>query len=233
MARSYFPKPTNRSNTALPGQGSISDKTIYSSIVAAQGGSSAARAFTTAQSAAIVRFMGSGIAPTEAHHLLNDWHSTNLEKPSEVAGSIGDARIRGISVQCEVAGPLNAGSFTTYGMTPQDLCEFLSKVYCKFYIGGNEEIVAPVSHFPAAGGPAGTVFCAAAATTSGMATNGSSMVGGRKLKIALPLGQTDLVSMQFACGNGSSLVFFVTTGVGQSSLVTTFLSVFARKDVRA
>ena len=149
-----------------------------------------------------------------------------------MAGAIGNSRIRGISVQCEVARPLAAGSFGTYGMTPADLCEFLAKVYCKFYIGGNEEIVAPVSHFPAMGGPAGTVFCAAAATATGVLTNGSSMVGGRKLKIALPLGQTDLVSMAFACGNGSTLTFSVTSGVGQSSLVTTFLSVFAKKDVR-
>jgi hypothetical protein len=149
-----------------------------------------------------------------------------------VAGSIGDARIRGISVQLETAKPLAAGGFGTYGMTPADVVEFLSKVYCKFYVGGNEQIVAPVGHFPAAGGPQGSVFCAAAATATGVLSNGNAILGGRRLKVAIPLGQTDLISMQFACGNGSTLVFSVTTGVGQSSLVTTYLSAFTRGDVR-
>jgi hypothetical protein len=232
MARSFFPAPKFRSNTALPGYGNVADKTIYSSIVAGHGGGAAQRAFTVGISGAIVRFMGAGIAPTEAHHLLHDYHSTNLEKPSEVAGSIGDARIRGISVKLETARPLAAGGFGTYGMTPADVCEFLSKVYCKLFVGGNEQIVAPVDHFPAAGGPQGVVFTAAAATATGMASNGNSLLGGRKLKVAIPLGQTDLVSMQFSCGNGATLTFSVTTGVGQASLVTTYLSAFTRGDVR-
>ena len=233
MARAFFPKPTFRSNTALPGVGNVADKTIYSSIVAAHGGSAAARAFTVGQSGAIVRFMGAGIAPTQAHHLLHDFHSTNLEKPSEVAGNIGDARIRGISVQLETAKPMGVGNWDVFGMTPQDVCDFLSKVYCKLYIGGNEQMVAPVSHFPAAGGPSGSVFVTANGTSTGVMNNGNALLGGRRLKVALPLGSTDLISMMFACGNGSALSFFVQAGVGQSSLVTTFLSAFTRGDVRA
>ena len=233
MARAFFPAPKFRSALAVPGVGNISDKMVYSSIVAGHGGGSGARAFTVPMSGAIVRMMGAAIAPTETHHLLHDFHSTNLEKPSEMAGSIGDARIRAIAVKLENARPLAAGSFGTYGMTPADVCEFLAKIYSRFYVGGNDQITTPVSQLPAAGGPNGTVFCAAAGTATGIVSNGSSILGGKRLRVPIAIGQTDLISMLFQSGNGSTLTFAVTTGVGQASLVTTYLSAFTRSDVRA
>ena len=234
MARSMLPGTKFRSQTAAQNIGDICDKVIYSSIVAGHGGGAPAKAFTVPQGQAIARMMGSGIAPTEAHHLIHDYHSTNMEKAAEVAGSIGSAAVRGISVQLEVAKPLPATLFGTFGATPQDVCDFLSKVFCQFRIGGKDMISGPVTIFPSQGGPNGSTSIAVGPLFTGSMTNGSNISAGqgRRLKIPIQVDQTDIISMVFQGGNGATLVFAVTSGVGQATLVTTLLSAFTRGEVR-
>ena len=229
--RAALPGTRYRAAANPSGQGDVIDQSIYGAIVVAHGGGvSATKAFTKAIGDPInVMAALTGIAPTETHHTQHDLHSTNLTKQGEV-GAIGDAAIRNIALDIEQAAPLASGAFSTYGMTPADVVEFMTKIYCKFMVAGLVKHQGSVKHYPCSNGAAGAVALGTTASTttkvSGLVNNGP--MGGRRIKVPLQVGAGETIAMEFTGGHSAALVFSVTSGVGQASLVTTVLSAFTR-----
>jgi hypothetical protein len=235
MTQAYIPR-SFRSATALEGESDVRDDMIYSSLVICHGGSSQQKMFTVPQGQTIPKMAGVGIAPTEAHHLIASELTTNQDKAGELGSSLGDAAVRSISLNLEQAAPLAAGTFGTYGATPLEVAEFMSKTFFQFKVGGKVMIQGPVGQFPASGGIAGSTSVSTTVTNttkvSGFAQNGQSLMGGRRIKVPIQIARNDVVVGVLGLPNGAAYSFSVQSTVGQATLVTCVLGAMVRGDVR-
>lgn len=227
-----FPDPRFRSPTAVGGKSGGRDENIYSALVVGHGGSGTQKLFTVPEGQAIPRLMGAGIAPT-AQHLLNHTKlTTNLGKAGEVGSAIGELSIRSIGVGFETGYYDSSGVLNTYGFGQQEVSEAMAKTFIIFRISGTKQIEGPTQFFPAPGAVAG-----AAASTKNNANNSYLNNGwpgsGRRLKVFLPAARTDQIEVEFGTAGGVSLVFSITSGVGQSSLVWCNLWCGVMADARA
>lgn len=232
MPQMLFSDPRFRSGTAVPGKSGGRDENIYSAIVVGYGGSGTQKLFTVPEGQAIPRLVGSGIAPT-AQHLLNHTKlTTNLGKAGEVGSAIGELSIRSIGIGWEQAYVDTNGLINTYGFGQQEAAEVMAKTYMIFRISGTKQIEGPTSFFPAPG----ALFGSSSSTENGQTVSflGNGWPGGgRRLKVFLPADRTDQIEVEFGTAGGVSLVFSVTTGVGQSSLLWCNLWCGVMADARA
>lgn len=235
MSQALIPR-SYRSATALDGESDVRDDLIYSSVILGHGGGSQQKMFTVPQGQAIPKMVGTAIAPTELHHLTHSELSTNQDKAGEFGSSIGDAAVRSISLVLEQALPKADGTFGTYGATPHEAAEFLAKTYFQFKVGGKVMTQGPVGQFPSSAGLAGGMALSTTVTAttkvSGFAQNGAALLGGRRLKIPVAIARNDVVVGLVGLPNGATYSFSVTTGVGQSTMLTCVLGSLVRGDVR-
>jgi hypothetical protein len=233
-----------RSPTAVAGQGDYRDIFVYSSIIAAYGGTGTQRAFTAGIGQAIPAMKGSSITLAAVHHLTHSKLTTNLSKSGEVGADNGDVAVRAVGIQIEPApikGTTGAAwtitGYDTYGATPQDVAEFCNKVSFELKVGGKSQITGPVTLFPGMGALAGAVSVATTANnverSAGLLANGSSISGGKKFyKFPISIARNDVLVGEFEAANGSTLGFVTTSGAGQETLVTVVLGCLTRGDVR-
>jgi hypothetical protein len=164
-------------------------------------------------------------AQTESHQLTHSELTTNLEKAGELGAAIGDASVRSISLILEAASPKSNGTYGTFGATPADVADVLSKCYFQFKVGGKVMTQGPVWSFPASGGLSGGVAATANNATRGIASNGSLMRG-RNLKVPVQIARNDTVGGVIGTGNSASLV------MENPALLTCLLGALVRGDVR-
>jgi len=232
MSQMLFPDPRFRSPTAAAGQSGGRDENIYSAIVVGNGGAGTQKLFTVPEGQAIPRLVGAGIAPT-AQHLLNHTKlTTNLGKAGEVGSAIGELSIRSIGIGFETGYYDANGVLNSYGFGQQESSEVMAKTFMIFRISGTKQIEGPTNFFPAPGALFGGVSTTTTSKTVSFLNNGWPN-GGRRLKVFLPAARTDQIEVEFGTGGGVTLVFSVTTGVGQSSLVWCNLWCGVMADVRA
>lgn len=239
-----LPGPSFRSPTALAGQGDYRDIFVYSSIVAAYGGTGTQRAFTAGIGQAIPAMKGSSITLAAVHHLTHSKLTTNLSKSGEVGADNGDVAVRSIGIQIEpapikgtTAAQWTAVGYDDYGATPQDVAEFCNKVSFELKVGGKAQITGPVTLFPGLGGMVGGVSLSTTANNVnralGLMANGSVISGGKKFyKFPISIARNDVLVGEFEAANGSTLGFVYTSGAGQETLVTVVLGCLTRGDVR-
>lgn len=227
-----LPDARFRSPTAVEGKADMRDENIFSSIILGHGGAGQQKAFTVPQGQAIPRLVGSGIAPTAAHLLTHSELTTNLTKAGEAGSALGDFSIRAIGINFENAYvTASTGALNTYGMGQQEVNDTLSKTFFQLKIAGKKQIEGATFMFPASGGAYGAV------TTTGNATTVSQVNNGwpgalRRLKLPILVARTDTIEGVFGVAGSSSLVYSVTSGVGQSSLVWFNLYSLVKGDVR-
>jgi hypothetical protein len=234
LNKAVLPKGA-KSPTSLAGKSDIRDEIIYSSLVVAHAGTGQQKLFTVPQGQAILRMAGTGIAPTQVHHLVMSELTTNLEKAGEFGAGLGDASVRSISLCLETAAPLAAGGYAVFGATPQEVCDVLGKSYFQFKVGGKVMTQAPVFAFPASGGANGVVGISTtnnASTVATGVTGNGNLYGGRKLKVPIQIGRNDTVVGVIGTGNSAAYAFSVQANVGQSTLLTCLLGTALRGDVR-
>jgi hypothetical protein len=233
-----FPK-TAMSATAAKGKVSIIHDVIFSSIVVAYGGSSQQKLFTVPQGQSILAMKGSTMTITEAHQTTHTEMTTSQEKAGELGTGIGDVSVRGISVVFEAAPPLydstNKGSFATYGATPQEVAEALSKMYMQFKIGGVIASQGPLWVFPQFNGFSGGMSISStkndAVKVTGFGSNGP-MAGWPRKRIPLQIARNDTIAAVVNTANGASLVHSVSSTPGQPYLLYCCLDSLIRGDVR-
>lgn len=228
-----LPDARFRSPTAVDDKADMRDENIYSSIVVGSGGAGTQKLFTVPQGQQIPRLVGAGIAPTAAHLLTHDVHSTNLTKAGEAGSSLGDFSIRALGISFENAWYDSSGVPNTYGMGQQEVNEMLSKTFFRLIIAGKKQIEGSTDMFPAYGGVYGSVSTTEATVTVSQVNNGWPGTN-RRLHRKLPIlvARTDTIEGVLGVAAGASLLFSVTTGVGQSSLVKCCLTSSVKGDVR-
>lgn len=235
MSQALIPR-SYRSATALDGESDVRDDLVYSSLILGHGGGSQQKLFTVPQGQQIPRMVGTGITPTEVHHLTHSELSTNQDKAGEFGSSIGDAAVRSISLVLEQAIPLAAGGYGTYGATPHEAAEFLSKSFFQFKVGGKVMTQGQVGQFPSSAGIAGSTGISTTqnvtTVVTGFAQNGSALLGGRRLKIPVQIARNDVVVGIVGLPNGATYSFSVQAREGQATMLTCVLGCLVRGDVR-
>jgi hypothetical protein len=231
-AKLLLPDARFRSPTAVEGKADMRDENIYSSLVIAHGGAGQQKVFTVPQGQAIPRLVGAGIAPTAAHQLTHSELTTNLTKAGEAGSALGDFSVRGIGITFETgyydgSGVLNGN----YGMGQQEVNETLSKTFFQLKIAGKKQIEGATFMFPASGAAYGGISTSEATVTVASMNNGWPGAL-RRLKLPVLVARTDTIEGIFGVAASSSLVFSVTTGIGQSSLVWFNLYSLVKGDVR-
>lgn len=228
-----LPDPRFRSPTAVGDKSDGRDENIYSALVIAHGGAGQQKVFTVPQGQQIPRLVGAGIAPTAAHQLTHSELTTNLSKAGEAGSAIGDFAIRGLGITFEngwyaaADGVLNGN----YGMGQQEVYDTLSKTFFQLKIAGKKQIEGATFMFPATGAGYGGVSTTEATVTVSSLNNGWPG-SSRKLKLPILVARTDTIEGVFGVASSSALVFSVTTGIGQSSLVWFNLHSIVGGDVR-
>lgn len=228
-----LPDARNRSATAVDDKADMRDENIYSSIVVGFGGAGTQKLFTVPQGQAIPRLVGAGIAPTAAHLLTHDVHSTNLTKAGEAGSALGDFSIRAIGLTFENGWYDASGVLNTYGMGQQEVMEMQSKTFFRLLIAGKKQIEGSVDMFPAYGGTYGGISTTETTVTVSTVTNGWPGTN-RRLHRKLPIlvARTDTIEGVLGVASGASLTFSVASGVGQSSLARCNLTSSVKGDVR-
>jgi len=228
----------NRSSTAVDDKADMRDENIYSSIVVGFGGAGTQKLFTVPQGQAIPRLVGAGVAPTAAHLLTHDVHSTNLTKAGEAGSALGDFSIRAIGVGFESGWYDDEGVLNTYGMGQQEVMEMQSKTFFRLLIAGKKQIEGSIDMFPAYGGVYGGISTTTTAVTVSTVTNGWPGTN-RRLHRKLPIlvSRTDTIEGVLGVAAGATLTFSVAgtpqePSVGQCSLVRCNLTSNVKGDVR-
>lgn len=226
------PAPTFRSPTAVENQSDLLDQNVYSSLVVANGGGGTQRVFSVATGGVIPGMIGSSTATTNAHQQNYSDLTTNLTKPGELGSAIGEGAVRAIGITIEAAAyTLSSGAARPFGATQFEVADILSKLSFEFRIGAKRQIVGPVSAYPGFGGVSGGISTTGNATTVSTAANGQ-IGSGRRLKYPVEVARNDTIEGIFTTGNGSTLAFSVTTGVGQPTLLWVNLLTTVAGDVR-
>jgi hypothetical protein len=110
----------------------------------------------------------------------------------------------------------------------------LSKTFFQLKIAGKKQIEGATFMFPATGAGYGgmSVGGTNANTLIGSTLNNGWPGASRKLRLPILVARTDTIEGVFGVAGSSSLVFSVTSGIGQSSLVWFNLISLVGGDVR-
>jgi hypothetical protein len=236
-----LPDASLRSPTAVPNKSDMRDENVLSAGLLQHGANGTLSMFTVPRGQPIPRLAGAGItAPTSAHQTTYTELTTNLTQAGQTGSGIGDISVRSIGVTIEngyysgAAIATNQG-LNAYGAGSQEVSEILGKCFFQFLVAGKLQVQGPAFLFPAHG----AVFGGAAVATTAAAT--SAVVGsqnngwpgaGRRLKLPILVARTDVLEGRFGVAGGDSLVFSVTTGVGQPVLVWANLQAAVKGDAR-
>lgn len=211
------------SATAQPGGADIRTDHAYSAVIVAHGATGPNTTFTVAKGGAIPEMKGSAItATTNGHQTNHDFHTTNFQQPSSLGQALGDMAIDDVGLTLESAYVTSStGALNTYGAGQQELTECLTKVWFKLSISSKPYIIGTAWMFPSLGGPFGSISTTGNAVTAAIATNG--FPGASRTALAVPIlaERGDTISGDVGIGNGSSLTFSVTSGVGQPCILWT------------
>ncbi len=181
MARSYLPAGP-RSATAVPGTTDKRDENIYSAALLQNTGAGSVSLFTVPKGQAIPFIRGTSVASTNAWQLTHGDHTTNLEKAGELGDGIGDAGIRGLSLNVEQAGVLpltsqgggnTSAQLDAYGATAYELMDLQRKCSYELRISKKPMFKSPFFAFPGVGGVAGSVSTTTSNTVRDISTNGA------------------------------------------------------------
>jgi hypothetical protein len=235
-----LPDPRFRSPTAVGDKSDGRDENIYSALVIAHGGAGQQKVFTVPQGQSIPRLTGAGIAPTAAHQLTYTEVTTNLTKAGEAGSAIGDFAVRALGITFEAgwfspaAAAVNGGLNGNYGMGNQEVFETLSKTFFQLKIAGKKQIEGATFMFPCTGAGYGGISVGGtnANTLIADSLNNGWPGASRKLRLPILVARTDTIEGVFGVAGSSSLVFSVTSGIGQSSLVWFNLISLVGGDVR-
>lgn len=231
MSKLLLPDARFRSPTAVEGKADMRDDNIYSSLVVGYGGAGQQKVFTVPQGQAIPRLVGAGIVPTAAHQLIHSEGTTNLTKAGEAGSAIGDFSIRGLGINFENAWYDTNGALNTYGMGQQEVNETLSKTFFQLKIAGKKQVEGATFMFPASGGAFGSISSTETSVTVSQVNNGWPGAL-RRLKLPILVARTDTIEGVFGVDGSANLVYSVSTGVGQCSLVWINLYSLVKGDVR-
>lgn len=222
-----------RSATAAPGYEDVRDDEIYSAGVLQYGGQSEMSLFTVPKGQSIPYLRGSAItATTNGWQALYSDLTTNLAKAGELGSGIGDVAVRTVFATIEQAGySASTGAYTTYGATPWDVQDILSKCYLKLKVGQKVYIQGQLFRFPAGGGAYGSI--STTQTGVSMGTVGNGLPGrGRPLKMPIVIERTDTLEAIIGVAPNSSLVTSTASGTGQPTLLWINLASNVGGDVR-
>lgn len=228
-----FPDASQRSPTAVAGKSDLRDLNVYSSAVVAHGGGGVIQTFTQPRGAAIPELISSTLtATTNPHQQKYTELTTNITQAGQFGSALGEGSVRGIGLDIENAYvTASTGALNTYGAGQQEVSEIMAKMFFRLLIGGKNQIETAVRHLPAAGGINGNTFTTANAATVSVLGNG--LPGSwRSLKVPILIARTDTVVGDLGVAGGSTLVFSVTTSVGQPTLVWAVLKTAIKGDAR-
>jgi hypothetical protein len=222
-----------RSATAAPGYEDIRDDEIYSAGVLQYGGQSEMSLFTVPKGQAIPYLRGSAITAT-----TNGWQSlysdltTNLAKAGELGSGIGDVAVRAVFATIEQASyNSSTGVYTSYGATPWDVQDILSKTYLKLKVGQKTYIQGQTFRFPSGGGAYGSISTTQTGVSMGVVGNGVPGRG-RPLKMPIVIERSDTLEAIVGVAPNSSLVLSTASGTGQPTLLWINLASNVGGDVR-
>jgi hypothetical protein len=233
MAIALIPDSRFRPQTAMAGETDVRDDLIYGAIVVGGGASGTGKLFTVPQGQAIPQMKSSSYTATaQAHQMVHSELTTNLEKAGEFGSGLGDAAVRGISLCLETATISSAGAYGTFGAQPLDVAEFLAKTFFQFKVGQKVMTQGPSLSFPAWGGVNSSCSTTANAAMNGFALNGNALLGGRRIRIPIQIGRTDIVVGVLGFGNSASLTGSAGATYGSPFLVWCLLNVLLGADVR-
>lgn len=211
------------SATAAPGSADIRTDNAYSAVIVANGATGPNTTFTVAKGGAIPEMKGSSInATTNAHQTNHDFHTTNFQQPSALGQSLGDMAIDDVGLTLESGYVTSSsGALNTYGAGQQELTECLTKLWFKLSISSKPYVTGVMWMYPALGGPFGAISTTGSQVTAAIATNGN--LSSPRLQLAVPIlaERGDTITGDVGVGNGSALVFSVTSGVGQPCILWT------------
>ena len=233
MAVALLPDARFRPQTAMPDDTDVRDDVVYSALVVANGasgnGGGSNKMFATPQGQPIPE-MTTATATNQQHQMKYTDLTTNLQTASIFGSGLGDAAVRGISLTLEAAGIANDGTYNAYGACPIDVIEFLAKASFKFTVGNKVMTQGPCFTFPSWGGPQASIATVATGMMNGVASNGNSLLGGRRIRIPIKISRQDVVT-----GEVNFAAAFVGTNsatYGQPFLVWSILNVLLGADVR-
>lgn len=236
-----LPDASLRSPTAVPDKSDMRDENVLSAGVLQHGANGSLSMFTVPRGQPIPRLAGSGItAPTSGHQTTYTELTTNLTQAGQTGSGIGDISVRSIGITIENAYYSGAAIATnqglnTYGAGAQEVAEILAKTYFQFLVAGKLQVQGPSFLFPAHGAQFGgsSLATTANATSALAATVNNGWPGaGRRLKLPILVARTDVLEGKLGIAGGTSLVFSVTTGVGQPVLVWANLQAAVKGDAR-
>lgn len=223
-----FPDARGRSSTAVPGKAAVRDDHVYSAIVLAHGGTGQQKIFTNPQGQSIPSLKGSSITVAQVHQLTYTEITTNLTQAGQLGNAIGDAAIRAIGISIEQAGFNNSsGAINAWGATQLEVTDIASKVFFQFKNSSSIQTQGPVWAYPAAG----AIYGNSVVTASSLAANGPNGLP-RKLRLPILVSRTDNLEGVVGVAGSASLVFGVTSGAGQATLLTCMMHVLVKADVR-
>lgn len=239
MARSYLPAGP-RSATAVPGTTDKRDENIYSACLLQNTGAGSVSLFTVPKGQQIPFLRGSSAASTNAWQVTHGDHSTNLEKAGELGDGIGDAGIRGLSLNVEQAGILpltlqgggsTSGQIDAYGATGYELMDMQRKCSFEFRVSKKPMFKSPFFAFPSVGGVTGTISSVASNTVRDISTNGSP---GRirRLMTHIMASRRDTLEGVFSVVGGAQLLTRTGGADGCPSLLWCVLPSTIRGDAR-
>lgn len=235
MPQMLLPDARGRSPTAIDGKSALRDDQVYSSIVAAYGGSGVTKAFTVPQGQNIPQLKGSAITVSATHQLIHTELTTNLTKAGEAGSSIGDFSVRRIGIDFEQAyytpSGGTAGVQNAYGAGQQEMAELLAKTWFQLKIAGTKQQEGATRMFGSAGGMTGSISNTGNATVVAAPSNGNPG-NMRVLQTPILVGRTDTIEGVFGVAGSASLAFSTASGQGNSTLVWFTLRSDIAADVR-
>lgn len=227
-----LPDSSQRSPTAVRGKSDMRDDNVYSAIVLQHGGSGVQSIFSNPRGQAIPRLAGSAITvPTSGHQVTYTEVTTNISQAGQLGAAIGDASFIGFGATIEPAYYTAAGVLNTYGAGQQETSEILNKTFFQMKTAGKKQIEGPMFAFPAGGGMTGSISTTGNAATVATATNGIPGTM-RRLKLPILVARQDTLEGIVGVAGGDSLVFSVTSGIGQPVLVTVLIRALVAGDAR-
>lgn len=228
-----LPDASQRSPTAVNGKSDMRDDNVYSAIVLQHGGQGSQSIFTNPRGQSIPRLNGGAITvPTSGHQTTYTEVTTNISQAGQLGAAIGDASFIAFGATIENGYYTSAtGALNTYGAGQQEMSEILNKCFFQMKVAGKKQIEGPVFAFPAAGGQVGGISTTANAATVSTGQNGTVGMT-RRLKLPILVARQDTLEGIVGVAGGDSLVFSVTTGIGQPTLLTFVIRALVAGDAR-
>ncbi|MBP6479882.1 MAG: hypothetical protein KA310_03450 [Pseudomonadales bacterium] len=231
MGRSYLPAGP-RSATAVPGTTDKRDENIYAAGVLQNSANGSMSLFTVPKGQPLPFLRGTSTATTNGWQTLNQDHTTNLEKAGELGDGIGDAAIRGLSLNCEQAGFLPAaGTLDAYGATSYELMDLQRKCSFEFRVSKKPMFKSPFFAFPGVGGVNGALSSTINNAVRDISTNGASGRV-RRLMTHIMASRRDTLEGVFTVCGGASLLFRSSAADGIPTLLWCVLPCTIRGDAR-